>query len=118
MNNIKDLRGYPYVLSWNEYLKTGIQRDEYQTCKREGRYYATLDCKRWGAYNGLYLFFTTNEGQKIFAGVWGYKNNNIELHFLDRIPMGSKLLLTFKKGKRNKETAYLKEVRVVNSIWL
>ena len=68
--------------------------------------------------NGLYLFFTTNEGQKIFAGVWGYKNNNIELHFLDRIPMGSKLLLTFKKGKRNKETAYLKEVRVVNSIWL
>ena len=101
-----------------KYLKTGIKRNEYTICNEEGRYYATLDCKRWGYVCGLYLYLTTNQGQKIFAGVWGYRGGPFGLHFLDIIPMGTKLMLTFRKGKRKKDTAYLKEIRIVNSIWI
>ena len=119
MNYYHGLLGKIDVLSWQDYLSLGIQRDEYHTCKKEGRYYATLDCKRWSRSSAMVLYFTTISGEKIVACVWPFCDEKSRYLRMNIIPVGTKLVLSFKKGKRNKDNAYLKEARITNSIlWL
>ena len=99
------------ALSNDEFYSSGIDPYEYSFCKQEGVHIATLDAKRWGKKCNILGYFTTESGMKIITSAWNHGLSPIPYLGMDRIPIGSKVKLTFKMSEYSEP--YLRAIEVI-----
>ncbi|MEE1263339.1 hypothetical protein [Ruminococcus sp.] len=102
---------YKRALSNDEFYRSGINPYDYHFCRHECSFIATLDSKRWGKKRNILAYFTTEEGIKIIASAWVYGLSKVPYLGLDKIPIGTRVRITFLKGSFN--TPYLRAVELV-----
>lgn len=72
-----------------------------------------IDSKKWGKKCNLLVYVTLDNDEKIFASVWAYNPSKVEYLDMDKVPVGSKVALTFVKGKSG--VPYLREFEVLST---
>lgn len=79
-------------------INLGFDQSQYNFIRYEGEFDGILDMKNWGRLKGsLLCCFTLDSGKKIKAYAWKDKN----FYGLDKIPIGSRVRLQFKKNTKN-----------------
>lgn len=96
--------------SSKELMASSIDPYEYNYCETVGEFPAMLDAKVWGNKSNILAYFTFEDGRKIVAAVWRYNSMKREYLGLDEIPLGTKMFLTFRKGRGQR--AYLRDFRI------
>ncbi len=90
--------------SFNQFINSGVNVDDYKFIEKEGSYKAILDYKRWGKSRNVIAYFTLENGSKIMSSAF---QNGGYLGIPD-IPEGTLLTLTFEKTKKG--ICYLRKV--------
>lgn len=85
------------VLSCEQMRQLNVQTGEYQFMDTEGVYNGRLELRAYGNSRNLRLFFTLDDGRKVIALAFWWKDNY--LGFLD-IPNGTYLKLCFEKNEK------------------
>ena len=99
------------ALSERECWESGMNPSLYSVCDREGTFTGVIDSKKWGKKCNLLVYVTLDNDEKIFASVWAYNPSKVEYLDMDKVPVGSKVALTFVKGKSG--VPYLREFEVL-----
>ena len=98
------------ALSESEFWESG-NPSLYSVCDSEGTFTGVIDSKKWGKKCNLLVYVTLDDGNKIFASVWAYNTAKVEYLDMDKVPVGSRVALTFIKGKSG--VPYLREFEVL-----
>lgn len=100
------------AFSEREFWESGMNPSLYSVCDSEGTFTGVIDSKKWGKKCNLLVFVTLDDGTKIFASVWAYNESKIAYLNMDKVPIGSRVALTFIKGKSG--IPYLREFTVLS----
>ena len=96
------------ALSIDQFMRSGIDTNDYKFIKTEGTFRAVLDLKVWG-HKMLKNFLTLEDGRKIIACTF-----SLEKYMgMAELPLGTRLELTFKEAKRS-SAIYIREVKVLD----
>lgn len=96
------------VYSMNQMTEIGFDPLPYKPMENEGDFKAVLDFKRWGKKQNLVAYFNVENIGLIVASTF-FNRNYLNLK---RIPIGSKLIISFyRKGKTGN---YLRKIQVLD----
>ena len=100
------------AFSEREFWESGMNPSLYSVCDSEGTFTGVIDSKKWGKKCNLLVFVMLDDGTKIFTSVWAYNESKIAYLNMDKVPIGSRVALTFIKGKSG--IPYLREFTVLS----
>ena len=81
---------------------------EYEFNEQEGTFTGTLVCKKWGKKSNIIAYVDFDDGRKIMTTAFTEPGNYLGI---PKIPMGSRVKLTFAPNKRH--NVRLKSVEVI-----
>jgi hypothetical protein len=83
------------ALSWQEFVDSGFDGRDYKFPDFEGTYEATIACKRWNKSKNLLVYLDFDDGRKVITAAW----NTTNFYGLADVPVGAKVLVTFKTAR-------------------